>query len=375
MADNPKNLVRIRDEDIIRPGDTVEHLWTGEEIKVKAGKDGKFAIKTRAYKSFFTQEYEPEEIHKLYRKVSGSPAFRFIKLATQKIKEKSSHKRPRLIDTAVKLAIEGQMRFDPDDFQQLYDELRILTGGEYLYSLTVASGNTSAIKAFEKYTGRTPFFWSDHNGKPQRLVQGSFFQWEGYQVKVTSFKDRETPPILIACHQENVTDEAGQIVGTNTRKVFRISHADIERREELVARIGEVRLQLYELLKERGLERGTFPCLKLRSIHEEGAEREFEENLPFMCETCAEKAWGEKYKDFRYHYHVPDIVLRCASCQVPLWTEPTVEDVRKELDILVRSGDQENDRDLLVFRLTLNLPVTFETGANILKAAGRLGLG
>lgn len=88
---------------------------------------------------------------------------------------------------AVKLAIDSEMAFDPDDFRYIYDEFRGSywfgeSKGEHFYTAACLVGNVSACQSFEEFAGRPPLIY-----KSKRLHIGSMFRWENRTVKVTSY--------------------------------------------------------------------------------------------------------------------------------------------------------------------------------------------
>lgn len=91
------------------------------------------------------------------------------------------------------------MRFDPEDVAKIYSEFK---GGYWFgdaeghYASAIAAGNKSAMAAWEHFLRREPWIYTDHLGERTRLTVGSWFEWEGERVKVTSFADANT---VVAC--------------------------------------------------------------------------------------------------------------------------------------------------------------------------------
>lgn len=237
MSDEKELLVELPDSERIRPGDLVERRVGFEpvrseyrrEYKVKKGKAGNLIVKYQIGTSWDTEDLPPKEFHRRWRRVTASPAVRFVGLFTAKMREKSAQKRPALIKEAIKLAVEAQMRFDPTDFETFR-----IWFGEDEYSIVVESGNASAITALEKYMKREPFWYvNPRTFQKTRLYEGVHFTWNGVSVKLTSFQDKNN---LIACHQS--WDEETR--RTKTHRVFRISRADLDQHNSLMKGFREI---------------------------------------------------------------------------------------------------------------------------------------
>jgi hypothetical protein len=197
---------------------------------------------------------------------------------------------------AVQLCIAAGMKFAETDIDHVRNNYRsgywIGDSREWIYSLAVADGNGSAVKAFEMSFGREPFIAdgvtpSQHCGahmtserQKERLHVGAYFQWKGEHVKVTSFDD--TAKIVIACSYHPGKD--GYRTESKIKKRYKITREDIiedraERKErdkldaELVS-IGEkAGLNNRKIVDKLGIktrqEFDTLPTAKIRKVLDE----------------------------------------------------------------------------------------------------------
>lgn len=123
-----------------------------------------------------------------------SPALHLVEHVWRSKMESIEHSWTRVnhaMHTAVKLAIDAGLRFDPDDFGAIYREMRGsywfgVPSGEQFYSKAAAMNHTSACQSFEKFADRPPFLF-----RGNRLAIGSELTWDGQTAKVTSFSHND----------------------------------------------------------------------------------------------------------------------------------------------------------------------------------------
>lgn len=141
---------------------------------------------------------------------TASPAYRFVQMMWDQ-HDGGQHGRSwtRLNQSmagALRLAIEGGLRFNEADFSQInadFDGYRWIGEdyGEYMYTIACSARhsrsvpNLSAARAYEHWRGRKPFLW-----QKKRLAVGSQFSWDGASVVVTSFNDKQDELIACAYH-------------------------------------------------------------------------------------------------------------------------------------------------------------------------------
>lgn len=151
---------------------------------------------------------------------------------------------------ALRLVISAGFEFQGCEFAAIRDRW---SPGYWLdieraYTWAVAADNLSAAKAIEAYLGRRPLIADDvthnhyavmfhHSGdfrKRDRLAVGSWFHWNGEQVKVTSFPDGES---CIACSYRPRGDNED---GDKIKRRYRITQSmildDRKRRREAKAK-------------------------------------------------------------------------------------------------------------------------------------------
>lgn len=99
------------------------------------------------------------------------------------------------------MAIRVGFEFDPDDFKRIEKENLGYPSCdfEYFYSLACSEPhpNISACRALENYKKRPPYFIKDLTKRGRRIAVGTWFRWEGKEVKCTSFSPDGT--FLRAC--------------------------------------------------------------------------------------------------------------------------------------------------------------------------------
>ena len=303
MNDLNDFMVPLRPDQIIKPGDRIENRFSpGNEYVAKDGGDGRLLVKYRVGKYWYTDHLEPVEFHRKWRKVTESPALRFVLLLVDKSRENSTSKRPGLIRSAIELAVEAHLRFDIDDFAKLRRHYAYCD--EAAYRFVIKSENASAIAALEAYMKRTPFWFDDPNVEKKRIYDGAYFRWEGLQVKVTSFKDENN---LVACQQ----DYDPETRTTKTVRIFRISRDDL-------ARFTEMRRSLLKLSQWVFEQAPYGEGRKSAYRHKPSGE--------IICSTCvdaARKASGTYLDD---ELVTPTELERaCARCGSPLRTESAQE--------------------------------------------------
>ena len=123
------------------------------------------------------------------------------------------------------LLICGGWDFEDDDFVKLQKELLrqkwvFRPPNEYNYTQAVRIDNIAFCRAYETYFKRKPFIWQNidygyyfkqcllygmHSTQAKsrgRLILEAKFIWQGFEVKVTSFKDEQQSLIACAYHKE-----------------------------------------------------------------------------------------------------------------------------------------------------------------------------
>lgn len=332
-------LIEVPDNERIKPGDWVERRWGSgyrREYKVKKGKDGGLSVKHQSGKYWYTDDLALPEFHRLWRKVTASPAVRFVELLAEKMREESTQARPHLIRKAIELAVEAQMRFDLDDFERMQREHSYR--GEEAYRFVVESGNDSALAAMEKYIKREPFWYDalDDAGK-NRLYVGASFRWDGLFVRVTSIKDENN---LIACHQQydHETRE------TKTLRIFRISRDDL-------ARFTWLRRQVLRV-GGWGQEQRPFSKFQLSYLHKPTGEH--------VCYECREADTDRSWVDYSLD-DVAVLEMRCSRCHNMLHTDPPREERERALkQAEALSAEQPVNEDELARWLFHSLPLCKE---------------
>lgn len=179
-------------------------------------------------------------------KTTDSPAMQLLALTWEHTGgiNSAGHSWRRLnasMQTALRLAIEGQFEFAEGDFRAIYERFNagywIGQNIETYYSLACDGPhgpNPTATKALEKTLGRKPFIVQRSAGDPRklRLHVGSTFDWHEDMkkrvfVEVTSFrKPEDADPHVVACSYRREKDANGY----EQRKVdkrYKITHADI----------------------------------------------------------------------------------------------------------------------------------------------------
>jgi hypothetical protein len=303
-------LVEINESQRIRPGDHVELIYDPcKEYVVREDEDGNLVVKGRNKWGGFTDSYPPAVFHRHYRKVVGSPALRFIGLFMHKQRQTSANKRHTLYYRVLCLAIEANMRFDEDDFAALSDKGFGGFVNEDFYRLVVESGNKTAVTALEHYTGREPFLWYDRD----------------------SLDKGKGGEILIACHQERETDERGWTRKVLTRRVFKLSHGDLDHRHALDLR-----------LRSLGAKLGELAPLPRREIAHTDKDRATE---LYLCPTRAEAEWGPLYPHTVFDFDLDAIEAECPRCHTPFYTNPgpgTMLAALVEMEAAVGPGQRDD---------------------------------
>lgn len=126
-----------------------------------------------------------------------SPALQLVRLVFTEGQKATGHSWTRLnqaLYQAAKVAIEGGLRFDLEDFTSFYAKMRaeywIGAHPDGLYAAACKVGNLSACRAYEHHYGFCPY---ELDG--QRVFVGHDFMWKGERVTCTSIhKDH-----LVAC--------------------------------------------------------------------------------------------------------------------------------------------------------------------------------
>lgn len=152
-----------------------------------------------------------------------SPALQLVRLVFTEGQKATGHSWTRLnqaLYQAAKVAIEGGMRFNLEDFTDFYVEMRagywIGAHPDGLYAAACKVGNLSACRAYEHHYGFCPY---ELDG--QRVFVGHDFVWEGERVTCTSVsKDH-----LVACSYAS-QGEAPHYKRKIERR-YKISHEEI----------------------------------------------------------------------------------------------------------------------------------------------------
>lgn len=153
---------------------------------------------------------EFRERNRVITKSKISPARKHVEHAWNAVPENASdQRRMHTTYSALRDAVSGGMRFNPNDFSLIEKRIGLVSilgtetrqQIERLYAMACgsdrASANPSAVAAMEKYLKREPFLWAERVRTPERLYVGSEFQWDGVRVKVTSFGNDQS--YLSAC--------------------------------------------------------------------------------------------------------------------------------------------------------------------------------
>lgn len=117
-----------------------------------------------------------------------SPALQLVRLVFTEGQKATGHSWTRLnqaLYQAAKVAIEGGLRFDLEDFTSFYAKMRaeywIGAHPDGLYAAACKVGNLSACRAYEHHYGFCPY---ELDG--QRVFVGHDFMWKGERVICTS---------------------------------------------------------------------------------------------------------------------------------------------------------------------------------------------
>lgn len=154
-----------------------------------------------------------------------SPAMKFLALVSQNQGYQMGRSWTRFAEgmhTALSLAIQYGLRFEPDDFVQIAELYFVCGEGFYTlacnpdrrYSRRRPCGlNRSACISFERWKQRKPFIL---NGR--RLAVGAAFNWDGQRVVCTSFS--EDGSYLNACSYKSGS-------GSKVHRRYKIRQADL----------------------------------------------------------------------------------------------------------------------------------------------------
>jgi len=275
----------------IQPGDRVKSTRQDfgklKVFTVKADKEtaGNLLIDGRSY--------SPEQARMLFQVMRLSPALEFLTHFSAWSRVTVKHQVRALREQTLRLAVESRMNFDKTDFETL----RRYTGNdlsedEDFYRVVVNSGNNSALTALEHVFVR-PAMWLPAtltaDEMMRRLTLDKMFTWEGVQVRVTSFKQTNSEWQIIACHQEYVNGK------THTRRVFKLTQADLNEREGLNLRMKNA------FLVASAIE---------WSYYRPGDGQ-------FYCESCSQA--GDRLKA------VEALANTCAQCGTVIRSAPTKE--------------------------------------------------
>lgn len=142
--------------------------------------------------------------------------------------DRSRLRRNQALRQAVALAILGGMKFAPDDFRRFHEEFRGghwfgADGGECFYSAAVKYNHLSACQSFESFKSRKPFL----RDTGARVAVGSTLEWDGRQVKLTSFTTDKDEDVAILCAHE----AEGQVLAKRYRVGLTEWQGEMKRRK------------------------------------------------------------------------------------------------------------------------------------------------
>jgi len=188
------------------------------------------------------------------------------------------------------------MSFDREDFKFMEEADANYSKNEELYRAVVNSGNTSAMTALEHVFAR-PAMWLppslSNTGRRCRIVLSTDFTWEGLTVRVTAFKHSANGWQIVATCQKSVGGE------THNGQSFKLTQADLNKREELNLRLQAARAALP-------------PDDKNESYYRPATKQ-------FYCENCSQP--GDHLK------RAEKVVSTCGQCGKEIPSNPTKEQV------------------------------------------------
>jgi len=130
----------------------------------------------------------------------ASPALQLVRLVYTEGQKATGHSWTRLnqaLYQAAKVAIEGGLLFNQDDFTTFHTDTRasywIGAHPDGLYAAACKAGNESACRAYEHHYGFAPY---ELDGR--RVFVGHDFAWNGERVTCTSISEKR----LVACLYE-----------------------------------------------------------------------------------------------------------------------------------------------------------------------------
>ncbi len=195
----------------------------------------------------------------------------------------------------LRIGITSGLPFEADAFTVLYKEYKgdfwLDSDPSRWYALAIASGNSSAINAWETHFKIAPYLLM---GK--RLAPGTDFLWNGHLVRVTSI----TAARIIACGQQ----------GTAERR-YQITHEDIAARNKSIRGfIKERSATWHELLaamreKESG-EVALIPHQVVASHVGDVVTRSLPDNDIFKVSYCIQGGFTVRY--FRKNFITEDML-------------------------------------------------------------------
>lgn len=193
---------------------------------------------------------------------------------------------------ALKMAVGAGFEWHASDFKHVVENYSsgrwISDSTEWVYTLAVVCGNSSAFKSYEAWANREPFIADDvglreysaggymhmtGDRQKERLAVGFTFPWRGYTVKVTSFaKDGKS---LTACsYKPRAEGEYGDKVEkrfTITRDDIIADRAERKERKEIADKL-KGNKDAIEALNKAGVKTqkdfARAPIAKLRKIAE-----------------------------------------------------------------------------------------------------------
>lgn len=165
------------------------------------------------------------------KKTKESTAMRLIRLVWDHNREGTGFSWTRLngsMHQAVVLAISAGLKFNPGDFTEIAQTMRIgyWSGndrhmcGERFYSEAVKYDHPTAYQSFEAWKNRKPFIWDG-----QRISVGHQFIWQGQRVTCTSFAADGLSLIATATTRKFRPD--GYLDRAKVARRFTITDADL----------------------------------------------------------------------------------------------------------------------------------------------------
>lgn len=194
-VEDARRLEHSEDEWVARRVRLVERLGPAELDRLKVGVRTTFRSGPRG--GLAVRRVDPE---------GASPVVRLVSIVHEHGQGATRAGGDRALDGCIwkawDLALDSGMEFGLGDFAVLERMVGGL-GSEHVYARVCRSGNGSAVRAWERWTGRAPWMWQGG-----RLHVGAELPWAGRSCTVTSIHDGEGR--LVACsYRERGRDEHG----------------------------------------------------------------------------------------------------------------------------------------------------------------------